>query len=201
MRPNLNKQSGFTLIELMITLSVAAVLLAIGAPSFNETIASARIRADYNRLVSAMHLARSEAVKRNINVSVCARGSDSTCGQDWKDGWLVFTDDGATPNVIDAGEVIMQINPPLMDGTTLNGRGSMTRANASYADRTSIRFGPRGNSNWRGGGTVWLCDRRQERSIKAANIGMSGSLRRVRKDANDEYISAWGDPLDCGGTP
>ena len=63
---------GFTLIELMVTLAVAIVILAVGIPVFSTMIANNRAAADSNALVTALQFARSEAVKRSAQVRVCA---------------------------------------------------------------------------------------------------------------------------------
>ena len=68
---NSAKSSGFTLVELMITLAIAGILVAVGIPSFNSTISSNRLTSYANELVTALNLARSEAVKRGMS-------SDST---------------------------------------------------------------------------------------------------------------------------
>lgn len=74
---------GFTLIELMVTVVVLAVLLTIGVPSFNATIRDSRLTAQSNDLLGAMMAARSEAAKRNEPVRVAA----STRG--WSAGWQI----------------------------------------------------------------------------------------------------------------
>ena len=63
--------SGFTLIELMTTLLVAGVVLGIGIPVFNEFVATNRMASGVNDLTSSLHLARTEAVKRRVNVTIC----------------------------------------------------------------------------------------------------------------------------------
>ncbi len=88
MKPN----RGFTLIELMIAITVLAILLGIGIPSFRDIIQNNRATAATNELVTALQLARSEAVKRRQNVTVCRRnaaGSACDNGTDWAAGWLV----------------------------------------------------------------------------------------------------------------
>lgn len=93
-----SKHAGFTLVELMIVVAVVAILTAIGLPSFSATIRANRIATRTNALIAAVSLARSEAVRSNVAAGLCARATDTTCGVNWDNGWLVFTDtngDGA----------------------------------------------------------------------------------------------------------
>jgi type IV fimbrial biogenesis protein FimT len=96
-----NKQTGFTLIELMITLVVAVVLLTISIPSFRTLMANNRATTQANALYSALNYARAEAIGRGTTVTVCPKStpsvSSTTCGSsaDWANGWQVFTDDNA----------------------------------------------------------------------------------------------------------
>lgn len=88
-------QSGFTLIELMVTLAVAAVVLTLGVPSFQQTIQNNRLVTQANNLIAALNMARSEAIKRGTNVTLCKRNSAGTaCNNagNWEGGWLLFTD-------------------------------------------------------------------------------------------------------------
>jgi type IV fimbrial biogenesis protein FimT len=81
---------GFTLIELLTALGVVAILAMLAAPSFDNLIRSQRIRGATNDLVSTLIFARSEAVKRNADVTVGRVGSS------WAGGWTVTYDDGGT---------------------------------------------------------------------------------------------------------
>ena len=85
------KQNGFSLSELVIAVAVLGIVLAIAAPSFSGAMQNARMASSYNDMVGALQLARSEAVKRNAPVAVCARASDTTCGLDWNNGCLLYT--------------------------------------------------------------------------------------------------------------
>lgn len=82
------KSSGFTLIELMVTISIAGILLGIAIPSFTETITSSRLTTNANELMTALNFARSEAVKRGVQVTVINRGASTQ----WESGWDVFVD-------------------------------------------------------------------------------------------------------------
>lgn len=85
----MKKQSGFTLIELMVTISILAILLGIGVPSFRAMIEGNRIRTVTNDLVIALQFARSEAVKRGIPVTLCSSNDQAACTGTWADGWVV----------------------------------------------------------------------------------------------------------------
>jgi type IV fimbrial biogenesis protein FimT len=100
------KQQGLTLIELMVTLAVAIILITVGMPMFTGMAANNRATTQANTFLSALKLARSEAVKRATEVSVCAVADPDAnpviCGTsaDWGNGLLVFTDT-ATAGVVD----------------------------------------------------------------------------------------------------
>jgi type IV fimbrial biogenesis protein FimT len=101
MRP----QKGFTIIELMVTLAVLAVVVAIAAPSFSGLLRDSRNQAIRNEMASALQMARSEAVKRRTNVIICKRNEDNDdCdnGNDWSNGWLIKTSGGLVIKVWDA---------------------------------------------------------------------------------------------------
>jgi len=92
----MNRKSGFTLIELMLTIMIAAILAALAAPSFRDMLINNSLTAETNSLIGDLALARSEAVKRGARVTVCASSDGATCagGKDWTLGRLVFVDDG-----------------------------------------------------------------------------------------------------------
>src|SRR5262245_932514 len=83
---------GFTLMELLVTLAIAALLFAIGVPTFRNASLGARLSAAANNLLGSVQLARSEAIKRNVEVTVCASSDGATCAASggWEQGWIVF---------------------------------------------------------------------------------------------------------------
>lgn len=90
----LQGQGGFTLIELMVTIAVLAIVVTIAAPSFTTMINNNRSVALGEELAIALNYARSEAVKRGSRVSICASsdGASCTAANTWTQGWIVFTD-------------------------------------------------------------------------------------------------------------
>lgn len=190
-------QQGVTLTELLIGLTILGVLAGVGAPSFSNVIKNSRQASTFNNMIGALHLARSEAIKRNASVAVCARQSDTACGIDWGNGWLVFVDNGGTPNSLEAGEEVLRIGEPLGNNLVASAIGSSIAATSSYIMRTNIRFTPRGASSWRGGGSITLCDDRGDRSMKAMFVSVSGDIRRARKDPDGTIGTPWGADLQC----
>lgn len=85
---------GFTLVELMIALAVFAALLTIVLPSYSDMTLGSKLRSQANDLVAGAVLARSEAIKRNQPVSLCASSNGTSCTGTWSQGWIVIN--GAT---------------------------------------------------------------------------------------------------------
>lgn len=85
---------GMTLLELSVTLAIAALLCLLALPSFSDTLA--RWRADMLRmqLVSVFNSARSTAITRHAAVRVCPSDDGTRCGSDWSRGWLILLDRG-----------------------------------------------------------------------------------------------------------
>ena len=106
------RQGGFTIIELMITVLVVAVLAAIAAPSFDNLIKRNRIDSIQSQLSAALAAARTAATTRNANVVVCASNPDQTaCVENngsWSDGWLVFIDNNGDTK-LDADEQVLEV--------------------------------------------------------------------------------------------
>ncbi len=103
----MNRNKGFTLLELMVTVGVAAILLSVGVPSFRTVIMDNRLVRDSNQFVASINLARSSAIRFQRNATICTSDDYSantpTCAgtTDWSNGWIVWVDkdrDGNTDN-------------------------------------------------------------------------------------------------------
>ncbi len=118
--PGKKRTRGFTLIELVITVGLLAVLLAAALPSFFTAIQNNRLTTQANDFMTAVQLARSEALKRNRPVSLCPTNNQTSCSGDWTDGWMVVVDDNAEgDNSVDEDDVL-RVWPPTRGDTTIN---------------------------------------------------------------------------------
>ena len=90
---------GFTIIELMITVAIAAIVLAVAIPSFQAQIRNNQSIALGEDFASAINFARSEAVKRATRVSLCASDNGISCGGAWTDGFIAFVDVTEQPKI------------------------------------------------------------------------------------------------------
>lgn len=99
--------AGFTLLELMVTISIMAILLAVAVPSFQGSLRSNRVATTSNELLASLSLARSEGIKSTRGGGVCASANGTSCGTDWNQGWMVWTEkDG--DGVYDTDETVVR---------------------------------------------------------------------------------------------
>ncbi len=111
---------GFTLLEVLVTLAVAAVLLGIAVPSYRSVVVRNSIAANVNEFVAGLNFARSQAVTRGRKVQICSSSNQQSCngGSDWSGGWVIFVDDGsATPKP--SSDTRLQVKGPSGAGFTI----------------------------------------------------------------------------------
>lgn len=136
---------GFTLIELMVTLAVAGIVLALAVPSLRSILGGTGITATTNEFVSSIHTARSEAVKRGSRVGLCpsanSLATDAVCSTSatWSDGWFVFVDANEDGDRDDPGDELLLQMEARSPGFTFTSAGNVL-ANLIYfsADGKSI---------------------------------------------------------------
>jgi len=117
-------QQGFTLLELMITVAIAAILLAVAIPSFQNTMARAQLTTKTNDFLAGLASAHNEAIKNNTRAVMCASTNGAACnGTAWTNGWLVFVDTDRD-GVLDAGETITNVRPAV-NGLTIVGNATV----------------------------------------------------------------------------
>ena len=185
---------GFTLVELMVTIGVAAILVGLAVPSFQNLTRDSSMTATANDLLVSMQLARSEAIKRHLAVTVChspdPNAEPPACGVDgWQDGWLVFvdaTDANPDPNgVIDDGEQVLQAARGFERYriTATAGQNS-----APLEDRITFLGSGYPEGDVPGGRNLLLCDDRHSDSAgRVLNISQTGRTQ-VRKRSDYQNV-------------
>lgn len=93
-RSRIRPESGFSLIELMVSLAVLAILLVIAVPTYRDVIAGQRVRAAISELHTALVLARSEAIKRNTSITL------SRSSGNWASGWKIASPVAGQPDLL-----------------------------------------------------------------------------------------------------
>jgi type IV fimbrial biogenesis protein FimT len=154
---------GFTMVELAITLTVAAILLAVAAPSVSGFFSTNRLASQINDFAGALSTARSEAVTRRTSAGVCASNGGTSCAAGaWGNGWLVFYVCPAADTTCVAGtNVPVATHEALTGGNTLTGAASTIL----YANTGEVTAG--------GNATYTLCDPRYHKT-RTINITKTG---------------------------
>ncbi len=181
------KNGGITIIELMITLAIAGILIASAAPSFRTSIQNNRMVTQINELHTSLSLARSEAIKRNNNVTVCQSSDGASCTGNWQDGWIIFVDNDFDGSV-DAGDgdVVLRVDGIITGDNTL----SFSQTRVIYARDGFARPGS--------AGTFTLCDTRGAEQAKGLVVGISGRPRlSIDSDSNGVLEDGTDTDLAC----
>lgn len=160
-------QSGLSLLELMVTLSIAAILLISGVPAVQQFVRNQHLKAAVNGLHQDLAAARAEAIHRGVNVVACPAGPGLACkgSNDWSAGWVIFADRNSdrqrqeTEPLIRHGQALEQVQ-------IINAPG-----------RGELRFLPDGSAP--GSNTsISLCNRDGPKTARKLVISNIGRIRR-----------------------
>lgn len=134
-KPVLQHMAGFTAIELMVVVSIVAILAALAAPSFTPLIEGWRVRQAAEHLTSTLHYARSEAIKRGGRVAIeklpnnTGNCTSATGNRDWDCGWFVCEDTNNNGNCNANEPVLQRIDAPPQVQVTRTGGGATIKLN------------------------------------------------------------------------
>ena len=152
-------QSGFTLYELLITIVILGIVLAIGIPNLSEFTQNSRMSATANDLHAAFQLARSEASRAKTNITICASANSmaagAECGGSWDQGFIVFVDTNADLSRSGVEETVLRAQPAIADGVSL-----AIADDAGYFMYASTGLGRLDSGGNPALSQVVLCDRR-----------------------------------------
>ena len=169
--------AGFTLIEIQITLLILFGALLLGIPAWSNILLTNRLATESNTFLTALHLARSEAVKRNVRTTLCVSTNGVGCASvgSWHQGWIMFID--TNNNALrDSNEKIIRFGQPLSNNLHLTGNSPV----ANY-----ISYNASGATRLVSGalqmGTLTLCQQSASRSDARLLIINSMGRPRIKK--------------------
>lgn len=176
------EKNGFTLVEMMVTVAILGILLAVGVPSYQNFILNSRMTTQANDFLTTLNYTRSEAVKRNTRVTMCKSSNGTTCEvtaitaatASWKTGWIIFGD-GNTAGILDGDDTILRVQGALSGGGDLLGNANVINY-VSYVGNGHSQLANGGMQ----GGTFSLCSPVTTGSSR--NIVLTDSTGRVRVD-------------------
>lgn len=177
-------QKGVTLIELMVTVSIVAIILMFVAPSVQNILIKNRIIAEINETSSLIQYARHHAIDEQTQVVVCPSADYSVCSTDWTDAKIVFIDTDSNN--------IRGVNEELL--VTI---GATSKTNIMTATNNIIRFEETGEANL--ASEVKICHKDGDVSYaKSLFISLQGRVKMsTDSDRNGINEDASGTALTC----
>ena len=179
-RSRIAGSAGYTLVEVLVTLTIAAILVSIALPGMRTMVQNDRQMTQTNTLVMALNAARSEARKEDVTVNVCPSTDGLTCNTaNWASGWIALS---TAPVAGFAGPII--VAPALPAGTTLSARSSANGVPGGPGINT-VTFLPNGMAQMDGVPFLYaeftMCDSRGAAQAHSVELSPAGQVASASK--------------------
>lgn len=183
-----NKNRAFTLIELLICISIVSILMTSAVPAFTQLLDKRKVDVHKQRLVKTLQLARTTAVTNNKKVTLCPTQSGSSCTSNWSSGYLVFIDDNGDREFTNNEEILYQFI------STDEKSSVYWRA---FGTRSSLQWLQTGITNHQNGSFI-LCYDNQPEYSRGLYLTKAGRIR-FSKDTDGDNIheNSTGSPISC----
>jgi type IV fimbrial biogenesis protein FimT len=167
---NSDQVKGFTLLELLIVISLLAILWGLAMPAFSQLVQRNRSEALHNQLISALHTARAHAVENRHEVELCGSSDGSRCDNAWNKGWLMhFPESGSEPLIFTTVNSGMQLKWAGLSqkirfqssGLAVVSNGTFSSCNADHEVDWQIKLNRQGRA----------------RTLNAAAVAQAGGYR------------------------
>lgn len=171
---------GYSLVGLLVSLTITAILLGIGIPSMAGLIQNNRMTTQLNSFRTELNYARTEAIQHNLNVIICTSPDEQHCSadHDWHEGWIVFIDNDNDHRYTDA-DVLLRSHGPISSGIQINYYGS------GFGHYVAFRGIGTTSTN----GTFRFCDANNPASARALVINLAGRVRVGTRMPNGNMIT------------
>lgn len=175
-KENARASQGFTLLEVLMVMAIAAILMFIATPSYHAYAAQANAKLTIQTLSGLVRLARNHAIYRQHATLLCPSKDGRHCSQNWQEGVLIFQDDNHNKQV-DSTETVIHVQAPLFK------QGSLQWT----AVKNQLHFSAQGISGSSAGSFIYCSKDKNPHYAHALILSFSGKIRHA-KDSNNDGI-------------
>lgn len=184
----MNNTRAFTLIELLIAISIISILFGYALPSFDDLLKKSKIKANLSRLTQTIQMSRLEAITKNVRVTLCPTNNGSNCSSDWSVGYMAFVDKKGDREFNGKDILLYQFN-------STDEKSRLTWR--AFGVRRSLQWLETGITNHQNG-TFEFCLDNDAKFARGLFITKAGRVR-YSKDTNGDGIheKVNGEPISC----
>lgn len=186
--PNAVHESGFTLVETMVVLTIAVILLTVAGPGFDRLVRDNRLTATSNAFAGTLNAARAQAITQRVTVTICGSSNGADCDGAWRNGWISFIDQDSDATR-DGADVVLRHHAGLHASLVIGLTGT-----------TTIRYGSQGFLRAGSDGVFRICDDRGPSYARALIVTGTGRVAiATDTDSTPDGIvdDTDGDNIEC----